>query len=214
MRNFKRNIVKISIISWVICIGNTVFAQQNTDANFIFKTLLFLDHKNFDSRYSKDFKIKDSSLFARFNTGVELNFDTLKTTGFSSEYNFFLLASYKGNLPYKTNAIRYNLKKQIEYVGIPVNNCDGYVICVNNITGISYRIQGFNSSDFLALIRDIQLEISTNDNKQLMDKEFLKMYSVNGIDFRCLYEGLKANPKNWYKYPCLNSCKYFVVIVH
>jgi len=206
--------IKILLLLSFIIVYDASYAQLHTDSKLIFKMWLFLDHQNSLSRYNKEYLTKDSSLFSLFERGIDLHFDTLKTNGFGSGYTFLSVVAYKSNKPFNQNAIAYKVKKEIEYMDIPVNNCEGYTLCINNNNGKSYRIQGFNGCDLLSLIREIQVQYLGEMKKKLSDKQFLNNYNVSGVDLSCLYNALKSGSDNWDKYLCIRPCEDIQVIVH
>ena len=96
---------------------------------------------------------------------------------------------------------------EIKNYSIPVNKYIGqYVIAINPRTGRSYRLSGFNGNDFLGFLSDFKEEFKQKNKSRLSNKKFLKGYYVEGIDFNCLYKGLKAQEVDRYKYPCLIRC--------
>jgi hypothetical protein len=121
----------------------------------------------------------------------------------------------KNNKLINDSAITYDTKtRYLGYVSIPVYNCNdlGYVLCVNTISGRSYRLQGFYGNDFFSLLEDVKEEYQKSNGKRLSTKSFLKNYSVEGIDFKCIYKGLRSGDVK--DYPCLKSCSDFTIIVH
>jgi hypothetical protein len=179
-------------------------AQSNTDANFLFKVWLFTDREN-----SKE-SSKSDSFFAAFSAITELKLDKIDCNLFGIDYQFYFLKLYDiknnkfiDNVSY-SRAIASNETK--DYI-IPVNKYIGqYVITINPRTGMSYRIMGFNGNDFLGFLSDFKEEFKRKNKNRLSNKKFLKKYYVEGIDFNCLYKGLKAKEVDRHKYPCLIRC--------
>jgi hypothetical protein len=96
------------------------------------------------------------------------------------------------------------------YFFIP-NNCDVYVLCINKSTGMSYRLKGFRGNDFFSFMKDIKKGYYYLHKENLSDKDFLNKYIIEGLDFRCMYEGLKMSNPDVNKYPCLKVCDYKTV---
>lgn len=192
------------------CSVETLMAQKTSDAKFIFKTWLFLEHNNVTSRYATQFPVKDSVLFNLSLRLVNIKFDTLKTRGFSKDY-IFLSVDLTGR---KDSTIKYQKTPLIQYVDIPVDNCEGYVLCINKAKGTSYRLKGFSGNDFLGLFHETQAKYLQDINKRLSIKQFLKNYFVDELDFECLYAGLISGENDLNKFPCLKNCSNISVTVH
>lgn len=199
-------------ILFFFTLSSPVLAQSKSDGKFLFKTWLFLEHSNTKSRHATQFSGKDSLLFNLFQKEIEIKIDTLKSSGFSEDY-VFLSVNLSGDT-LKRNAIKYKDGSLVEYADIPVDNCDGYVLCVNKNRGTSYRIRGFSANDFFGLYQDVQLQNKELTNRRLSIKQFLKNYAVDGLDFWCLYSGLTSADRDFIKYPCLRNCSDVMVIVH
>ncbi len=189
--------------------ANTIFAQHTTDGKFLFKMWLFLEHDNSLSKYSTTFPVKDSSVFNLFITKIDLKLDTLKSIGFPNKYIFLALTfnKAKGTETQESPVFYEKKTSYLEYIDIP-SFCSRYVLCINKLTGTSFRLQGFTGNDFNNLFSELvnrdDTQFSTKNNITI--KSFLKKYYVEGIDFKCIYEGLKSN-NNLRKYSCLSSCK-------
>jgi hypothetical protein len=194
--------------------NKNLFAQANSDAKFIFKTWLFLEHNNTKSRDATLFPVKDSSVFDLFQNGLELKFDTLKSAGFSKDYEFLLISFIDQMRQTKFDAIRYTKKKLVEYLSTPVDNCNGYVLCINKSKGTSYRLMGFGGNDFLNLFHEVQSDYANDTKVVIKIKQFLKDYSVEGVDFVCLFEGLTSRRDNFNNFPCLRKCSDIYVTIH
>ncbi|MGF7076202.1 hypothetical protein [Mucilaginibacter sp. 3215] len=188
-------------------------AQQTTDAGFIFKTWLFLEHKNNKSRYATEYAVKDSALFDLFQNGLALKFDTLRMNGFGADYIFLAVSFTKKAEPYKRSVV-YKAPKEIGYISIAVDNCQSYVICLNKSKGTSYRLSGFSGNDFLGFLHEFQGDYRASNGEGISVKEFLSRCTVATLDFACLYEGLTEKNKTGDIYPCLRSCSDATVTVH
>ena len=191
----------------------TANAQKTSDVKFLFKTWLFLEHVNTESREAILFPVKDSALFSLWQNAIELKLDTLKKTGFSKDYIFVSISLKKLDIPLKDFPIVYKQWKMIDYLDMPVDSCGAYVLCVNKRAGISYRLRGFRENDFLGLYRDIRGDFEGRTTKRLSIRRFLKQYTVNDLDFECLYEGLTSNKVNLKEFPCLQRCANDVVVI-
>jgi hypothetical protein len=185
------------------------FAQKSTDGIFLFKTWFYIEHINNDSRYASDFSVKDSSVFSLFINNIDLKLDTLSSKGFSNQYVFLSLTLNEQvkNATHRSKSLVYNMETEfLSYIVIPAF-CDRYVLCVNKVTGTSYRIQGFAGNDFLSLLMSIKEEFALRYKKQLKTNTFFKDYSAGGIDFKCIYNGLRSGQYNTKKHPCLYNCR-------
>ncbi len=208
----------IIIIIFFVC-SCRVLSQQTTDGNFLFKIWFFIEKVNTKSREAVQYPIKDSSLFSFFNKNINLKTDTLKSKGFSKNYIFLSVMVLKDNKIINDSAISFSKTSLLEYLSIPVNDCDGYLLCINTSTGTSYRLKGFLGNDFLILLKDVKGEFNNKAYNQeqkltLSTKVFLKNYSVDGLDFKCIYQGLISGETDSKKYPCLTSCRNAIIVVH
>ena len=207
-------IEKILIIIVLLSLSEKLVAQKTSDAEFLFKTWLFLEHNNTKSRDAVQFISKDSSVFNLLLNNIDLRFDTLKTKGFVKDYIFLSLVVVGQNNVLKTSGIKYKKYKFLGFIGIPENNCEAYVLCINKSKGTSYRIKGFYGNDFLGLLHEIQVYYLDDKKKKLAIKQFLKDYTVEGLDFECLFEGLTSNESDFNKFPCLKNCSDAIITVH
>ncbi|MEO6455731.1 MAG: hypothetical protein ABIN97_16745 [Ginsengibacter sp.] len=197
---------KTCLIFSIICLHTTAFSQKSADGTFLFKTWFYIEHINDDSRYASDFPVKDSSVFSLFINNIILRLDTLSSNGFSNDY-VFLAVNLNRQTSVVDSSIMYDMKtKFLKYIVIPAF-CNRYVLCVNKINGMSYRIQGFAGNDFLILMKDIKEEFYLKTKSELKTTAFLKDYSASNIDFQCIYKGLQSNQAGSKKYPCLFNCR-------
>jgi hypothetical protein len=185
-------------------------AQLKVDAVSIFKMQLFVDNKNSNFRGMDSMVIKNDSLYKAFSDAVDFKLDTLKITGnweltksvFATHYQFYQLLAYDNQKKSHTQNIIYKRKlnsneEQFFMIG---GSC---VLAINQKTGLSYRLKGFNSNDFLNFLSDFKEAYKESTGDKLSTSEFLKNYKVYGLDFQCLYQGLKQDNIDRDKYPCL-----------
>lgn len=183
-------------------------AQLTTDVVSIFKMQLFLDRLN-DKKIDKlPNSVKGDSLYLAFSRMLYLKIDTLKVSNNlyeNTEVHDFTF--YKVNLSNLTHNKENQIgSKESNYVSIPVCNCHEFIIAIDLIDGISYRISGFNSNDFNSFLANLKKDCKMR-YMNFTTKQFLKKYKVEGVDFECLYNGLSKGDKvDYIKYPCLKIC--------
>jgi hypothetical protein len=179
-------------------------AQVSTDAASVFRMQLFVDNKNVTFSGMDPMVVKSDSLYEAFRNAVDLKLDTLKVAGsrelarsvFSSQYQFYRLLAYdKKSIIYKKK-----LNSSEGQFFMISGNC---ILAINQRTGLSYRLQGFNGNDFLNFLSDFKEGYKESTGDVLSTKDFLKNYQVEGLDFECLYQGLKQDKIDREKYPCL-----------
>ena len=204
-------VVLLSSLSYL-----SLFAQNRTDGEFLFKVWLYIEHQNDHARDIPSTAIKDSSLFQVFNDNIRLIVDTLKSNGYFRNYVFLRLKGIKSYEDQSPGGISYKNKKSTLLIhrAIPII-CDGYVLCVNKLQGTSFRLQGFEGNDLLSLINEIR-DVSTlpPPTKSIEVKEIIKNLVVEGIDFNCIYKGLTDGKGDSEKFPCLKPCSYITITVH
>jgi hypothetical protein len=189
-------------------------AQQNIDGNFLFKMWFFVEKRNVDTTSmnnnlsNKQFTSKDHSLFDFFEKNISLCLDTLKSGGLESFV--FLSASVSKSIKfYDSSMIKMDerTKSDLAWYLLIGSNCDKYVVGINKFTGVSYRLSGFDGNDFFAFLDDEKRAYYYEHYKKLDNKQFFKECSVEGLDFKCIYNALTAI--DYYdskKYPCLKKC--------
>lgn len=205
----KRCFMKNLILCLFLGLSVMGFSQKNTDGIFLFKTWLYIEHINDDSNYNTEFPTKDFAVFSLFINNIKLRLDTLKRNGFSDKYVFLSLQLNYPSISINDSlkSLQYNNKTPfLRYIVIPAF-CNRYVICINKITGFSYRLQGFTGNDFFNLLNDVKTEYNLQYKKELKTKVFLKEYGVADIDFGCIYKGLQSGQGDSKKYPCLYNCR-------
>lgn len=174
-----------------------MYSQVNIDAVSIFKMHLFLDSKN----KMDTIMTKNDSLYRAFCDVVILKLDTLKVSGdyyltksvFRPKFKFFQLNEYS-----------YTKKldeKELQLFWIYGDRISA--IAINQETGKSYRLLGFDNNDFLFFLADFREAYKEKNGNELRIKQFFKNYSVDKLNFECLYKGLKKSEIDRIKYPCL-----------
>lgn len=193
-----KRVIICTIFLFLSLHSTKVFCQERAVNEVeIFKMQLFLDKKiNKD-----DNVVKDGSLYTEFVNKVDIKLDLLKSRGFNETIKFYYLDADK-NISLKIDP--YSNKDF--FFQFHMGFYTTYVLCVNIKNGKSYRILGFDGNDFLDFINDY-----TND-KEISVKQFFKSCWVNGVDFECLYKGLKDREENRYKYPCLKRVSDPIVV--
>lgn len=178
-----------------------LFSQIKTDVISVFKMQLFLDNKNVKFKELDSMLIKNDSLYKAFSDVVVLKLDTLKIKG---EYNLTKSALRPKYKFFKLKEHSY--KKTLNEKELQLYWIFGDKICsiaINQETGKSYRLLGFNTNDFLSFLADFREDYKEKQGEKLSVKQFLKYYTVDEVDFECLYKGLISNERDIKKYPCL-----------
>lgn len=181
------------------------YAQDSVDGVFAFKTWLFIEHIN-QKNHFKSF-CKDSNFFNLFHSVIKLRIDTLKANGITNDFVFLQVAPYIDNVAVNDSAIIYSKTKHLSVLSIPINNCFGYVLCINKVTGKSYRLSGFDNNDFVSFIKDSKEQYEFKNGIKLKILKYTRLISVTNLDFECMYKGL-TNKKLYDEsvYPCLKKC--------
>jgi hypothetical protein len=205
---------KVIVVVGLFCYGMPVFAQLKTDAQSVFKMLLFLDKKNISFRGMDSTASKNDSLYRAFSEAVYLKLDKLKPTKNSFEYeltgqgyNFYELRLYDQAKKKFSNNVVYKRtlsSNEGQFFGVVAGGSDSYIIAINQSTGVSYRLKGFRINDFLAFLADFKEDYSEQSGKKPNTKTFLNNYQIEDLDFECLYNGLTDSKMDRKKYPCLN----------
>lgn len=185
-------------------------AQLKIDAVSIFKMQLFVNSKIETIKGIDSIIIINDSLYKAYSDAIDFKLDTLKVTGnweltkslFSSQYQFYQLLAYDNQKKiYTTNIIyKRKLNSNEEHFLIIKGSC---ILAINQKTGLSYKLKGFNSNDFFNFLSDFKEAYKESTGNKLSTKEFLKNYKVDELDFECLYQGLKQDKVDREKYPCL-----------
>lgn len=197
----KKILTAIILIGTAIC----VHAQKSTDVNSIFKMLLFLNKPNV--HYEKEGPlnaIKDDSLYQSFKDIFEVTPEKLPESWELESFMEDEFSFYKIDL--STSSSKYIKKlshKEGQLLGLFHGIYTTYVIAIDDTRGKCYRITGFDQSDFFAFLMDFKELYDNKTSKSLSTNKFLKNFTVEGVDFSCLYDGLRENKRDTKKYPCL-----------
>lgn len=192
------------------CIWLYSNAQLKIDAVSVFKIHLFINSKIEIIKGVDSTIVINDSLYKAYSNAIDLKLDTLKVTGnweltksvFSSQYQFYQLLAYDNQKKSYTQNIVYKrkLNSSEEHFMIIKGSC---ILAINQKTGLSYKLKGFNSNDFLNFLSDFKEAYKESTGNKLSTSEFLKNYKVDGLNFECLYLGLKQDKIDREKYPCL-----------
>lgn len=198
-------IKKTLITLFIIMFFCNLSAQSKNDMDYVFKTQLFLNKHNVFVDRTDPFIIKGDSLFNIFKelTIIKINTLNLDSDIYICDENFLFYSVKESQITYTRNLS----KLEVNYFGISSDFSLGdYIISVNQKTGSIYKLSGFDTNDFLSFLADYK-EIYLNCNsKNLKTSTFLKKYKVSGLDFDCIYKGLKAEKLDRKKHPCLYRC--------
>jgi hypothetical protein len=195
--------IKIKIVLiFTFLYASSLYSQSRTEAEDIFKMHLFLDKKNISRSDLSKKIVKSDSLYDSFKKNCSIKMDTLKLKS-----NIYL--SLDGDFMfYKMTDIIYKDGLDINeswFLKIDLGLDYKYIIAINQNTGRSYRLSGFNSNDFFMFYSDIKKSYKSSKFKELRKKLFFSEYVVEDIDFECLYKGLKEESIDKEKYPCLKT---------
>jgi hypothetical protein len=199
--------IKKNLIILLLCMScYNLSAQSKIDIDYIFKMKLFLNKENVFTDKANPVITKGDSLFRIFNDLIllkvkELNLYNNLEISCQNNYKFYSV---------KESQITYarDLSKQeVNYFGISSElSSNNYVISVNKQTGYIYRLAGFDTNDFLGFLADYKEMYLKCNSKKLKTSTFLKNFKVEGLDFDCLYEGLRKDELDRKKYTCLYRC--------
>jgi hypothetical protein len=186
----------------MLCVFS-VHSQNTTNAKDIFKLWLFLDKANAVTDDSSRTHIKDYSLFLSFYDIMDLKMDTLKSEAFDQiGYKFYSI-----NLNSSTQLKAIPAKQESDVL-LFTGTLTTFIVGINDRIGKSYRLAGFNGNDFLNLLSDVKEGSNTYPISiyPVSHQIFFKRYKVEGLDFNCLYNGLRAKNKDIKRFPCLKRC--------
>ncbi|MDR2651970.1 MAG: hypothetical protein LBC68_06600 [Prevotellaceae bacterium] len=199
--------------------------SQNIDAEYIAKHYLFLNTSFYSvesnsifCQYTQDFQI-NNKLFSKYINSFSIKLDTLEvvdrleeTTNYKKDNNFY--SWIDGKLRYQFYKINFNniiFDSSVDtlcrfFIGIVVEkkHC---IIAIQEATGRTYRIMGFENSDFLSFIDDFKHQYLLKIGKKLNTQTILNYFNVENVDFNCLYKGcvdIYFN-NNDSKTPCLKK---------
>jgi len=180
---------KIGFILLLYICSYPVIGQMKINEGDLFKMYIFLERPLFDNRDL----IKDNSLYQYYCDHMTISPRPLTSTSMRSDFRFYIC----------------NIMSDISYDKIASNSDDGkdfgilsgfnhdYILCIDLLIGKSYRIMGFDGNDFLEFLEDYC------KRDRVSRREFFRWFSVEGIDFKCLYRALRSKERDRDKYPCL-----------
>jgi hypothetical protein len=193
--------LKVVFILTFLCNLN-LYGQSKTKAEDIFKMHLFLDKKNITRSDLEKNVIKNDSLFDSFKKNCSIKIDTLKMYSniylpIDGSFKFYVISDieYKNELS----------KVEMWFLKIDLNLDYKYVIAINESTGRSYCLSGFNNNDFFVFFSDISNAYRSFYFKKLKISNFLKNYKVENLDFECLYKSIKSDVIDKERFPCLKT---------
>jgi hypothetical protein len=195
--------MKYLLFTLLLAISFESFSQDSTDAKSVFKMWLFIDKENIYIRDSSKLVIKNDSLYTLFKISIDYKIDTLENKNFTRfGYEFYSISLNKCIL---LKELKYN---DGQYLGMTSGLINTYIMCVNQKTGRSYRLFGFNGNDFLNFLSDVceGFDSYPLSIAPILKKDFFNDYHIEGLDFKCLYDGLRAKKMDRKKYPCLKRC--------
>jgi hypothetical protein len=126
---------------------------------------------------------------------VNLQIDTLENEGFT-HFDFYSISPL-----FDPNGIEYDRLPLVRA------NCDEYILAISRTDHQVYRLKGFFSNDFPALLRSMEILNYGNISNR---KRFVDWYFVDKLDFDCLFKAYMSNSIDANKYPCLHYCSEFV----
>lgn len=184
--------MKILVVFLLLLKTQLAFPQKVSDIEFVFKAYLFINSPHITN---SSIEKKDSAFFIHAVTNTVIRLDTLFSEGFPKNFLFLSLNMLDTS---KLKVKDVNIESFL--IG---NNCSKLILLYDNSAGKYYRLGGFEQNDFLSFWKDIR-ELNLEFTKSL--RLFIKHYSVEGIDFECLFESTKSNDYDPIKYPCSKRC--------
>jgi hypothetical protein len=189
------------IILLLLIFNSTILsAQTKTVENEIFKIQLWLNKKSLTKNNGQN-ESKDS--YKNFCDSFNLSLNKLKVQNnliglFDQEYVFYRV--FESDIVFKEGLSNEDYK----LLDIQCYPSNSYILAINQTTGSSFKLKGFETNDFASFLFDLKRNLS---NKNFQIRDFLKNFKVEGLDFECLYEGLNINKEvDIVKYPCLIKC--------
>jgi len=170
--------------------GLSAMSQQMQDYSTLFKMQLFMNNWVVYNDRNYDVVVKTDTLFMVINRNMKVTLHSLKTEGFPDGLLFFEVDAEED--------IKYNDKPDYLIKG---GCCGKYVFCIDTFEFTLYRISGFENSDFLYFLDKYEWQWKL---RPFTIGKFIEKYKVEGVDFKCLYNGLRDGRLfDKYKYPCL-----------
>lgn len=209
-----KSFLKIAIVLIFSFLSFKSFAQIKIDSTSVFKMWLYVDMESCKEKDNNSqielIAYKNDSLYETFKSVIDIKIRKLTSKGFSNDYSFYTLEHFDKNNNYVQNIFYKrplnDFEKDVFFIGQNNQGARQYVIAINNKNGRSYRLVGFNNSDFLNFLRDFKKDYKQDNlHKKMTTKIFLKNFKLEGVDFKCLYNGI-IKDGDTIKYPCLKSC--------
>lgn len=204
-------IKKVFILFFLIINFNELTAQSSTNVEDVFKMHLFLNKKNVVIGKQVIPVSKNDSLYKVFSSLITLKIDTLKVTNNLTALSKDSFCFYK----LSEEGITENRKLTSNESNYLTVNCSFYnffVLAINNETGATYKMLGFDTNDCLNFISDFIEIYYENNSIKLSTSKFLKNYHVDSVDLECLFKGLRSKQNDREKYPCLRRCSEPIVL--
>ncbi|MDR2651972.1 MAG: hypothetical protein LBC68_06610 [Prevotellaceae bacterium] len=199
------------VIVFVILLMPFYVMAQKIDAVDIAKMYMFLN-QSYTTYFMPNMINKNDFSYLDFKNSFEIKLDTLEITDeleeitdYNKDNNFFEFID--GKLKYTFYKINIDsITNEPFFIGsfAMMRYC---VIAIQESTGKSYRIIGFDNNDLLSFLSDFRSQYLKVNHKNISINQILKYFKVECVDFECLYNGL--TDKNWIrtaincKYPCL-----------
>lgn len=196
----------INKILLIVCLScNLLNGQTKSDIEDVFKMHLFLNRQNVVFRTMDSSIIKNDSLYNSFKNLISLKIENLRIDsaldGINDEFYKFYRVQDSGII-YK----RELFNDESKYLSLSCWMNGSYILAINQKTGASYRLKGFDINDFLGFLSEFKVLYFNNNSKKLKNLKFFNKYKVEDLDFNCLYEGLRNEKLNIEKYECLKKC--------
>jgi hypothetical protein len=175
---------------------NTSFSQQKAvNVDLIFKLQFFIDYQNDDYE-----ALRNDSILSVLLNDCEIVIEKVEI-----EHNRFVAFPPDFEV---YRMLEYSFKNDIRYYGaIDFFESYSYMIAINNATGRSYRLRGFNSNDFNSFFTDYLETFYFYDRKitKRKIKELKDLISIDGLDIDCLFRSISQVGRNVIEFPCLRS---------
>ncbi|WP_306353305.1 hypothetical protein [Flavobacterium sp. '19STA2R22 D10 B1'] len=203
----KNIIISSFVLLFIFCFSmHNLKAQSKTDVEDVFKMQLFLNKRNIIFTRGDNSAIKNDSLYKSFKNLISLKIDTLKIDNdieglqYDMNYKFYKIKDL--NISYNKELVGH----ENSYISVVCWDPDYCILAINEKTGASYRLTGFDTNDFLSFLSDFKEKYNHQNKKNLKTSTFLNNYKVQDLDFKCMYKGLRSKEMDRNKYPCLRRC--------